>query len=72
MLLLLWTFKLFLNYRQKSRENLEYRMGNFEAEILGIASLEEKAWAELHLIVNVFVHASKSQERTEARHRLAC
>lgn len=41
-------------------------MGNFEAAVLDLAKLEEKAWTELHLIVNVFVHASKPQERTEA------
>lgn len=41
-------------------------MSNFEAATLDIAKLEEKAWAELHLIVNVFVHASKPQDRTEA------
>ena len=46
-------------------------MGSFEAATLDIAKLEEKAWAELHLIVNFFVHASKPQERTEARLSLA-
>lgn len=34
--------------------------------------MEEKAWAELDLTVNVFGHASKPQERAEARLSLAC
>lgn len=43
----------------------EFRLGNFEAATLDINKLEEKAWAELDLTVNIFDRAPKLQERTE-------
>lgn len=46
-------------------------MISFEAATLDIAKLEKKARADLHLIVDDFVHAFKPQERTKASLSLA-
>lgn len=45
----------------------EFRVQNeqFLVIFLDITNVKDKTWAELHLILNVFVNASKPQERTE-------
>lgn len=52
MLLVLWHFKGFLKQRQKTRENSD-------RAALDINKLEEKAWDELDLTVNISGHGHK-------------